>query len=224
MNKPQLTVEHLLRSGFLEVGCWQLNRGRELSHQIDLPAAAGVYAFAIEGVVQYVGVSAKSLRQRFRFYAKPGKTQTTSIRLNELIRGRIAGGATVEVLIANPPDHEWNGLKISGSEGLEAGLICDFDLPWNKRGSPTIVQSEPAKAGRNTKSASVVDIVRRRPGMTELEIAKAIYGPRAVQQQVNAECRRLVNLGLVERRGLGGAGDPFTYRSRKKEDPRSSPG
>jgi hypothetical protein len=223
MSKPQLSVQQLMRSGFGRVGCWELSHDQKLTHKIALPSMAGVYAFAIDGVVQYVGVSAKSLRQRFGFYVKPGSTQTTSIRLNEMIRGQIERGAVVEILLAHPPDQEWRGLKVSGPEGLEAGLIRDFDLPWNKRGSTKPVQLNSEKGPTNATDR-VLNIVRRRPGMTELEIAKAMYGSNAIQQQVNVECRLLVKLGLVDRMGVGGRGDPFTYRVTKKVDPGSSPG
>jgi hypothetical protein len=54
--------------------------------------------------------------------------------------------------------------------------------------------------------------VRRRPGMTELEIAKALFGPAAMQQQVNQQCRALLKSGRIVRLGNGGGSDPFTYR------------
>jgi hypothetical protein len=224
MSKPPLTIGALRRAGFKEVGCWELNHERKLGHKIDLPASAGVYAFAIDGTVQYVGVSARSLRQRFGFYAKPGSTQTTSIRLNEMIRGHIERGAIVEILIAHPPDFDWNGLKVSGPEGLEAGLIREFNLPWNKRGSTRQVELDAKTPSSGNPTDRVLNIISRRPGMTELEIAKAMYGQAAVQQDVNPECRLLVKLSLVERCGVGGKGDPFTYRVRKKADPGTSPG
>lgn len=46
--------------------------------------------------------------------------------------------------------------------------------------------------------------------MTELEIAKTIYGSAALQPQVNAVCRKLIAAGQVERRGQGGT-DTFIY-------------
>jgi len=223
MSKPPLTVDLLQQAGFERVGCWELTDERKLGHKVDLPASAGVYAFATDGAVQYVGVSAKSLRQRFSFYVKPGITQTTSIRLNEMIRGRIDEGAVVEILTAHPPDFAWNGLKVSGPEGLEAGLIRDFDLPWNKRGSPKVGQVGASQT-RTKTTEGVLNVVCSRPGVTELEIAKAMYGPNAVKQQVNAECRRLVKAGLVDRLGRGGQTDPFTYRLKKKARPGSSSG
>lgn len=135
MPKGNLSVDRLLASGFEEVGCWELNDARDLSHRIELPQRAGVYAFATDGIVQYVGLAAKSLKQRLGFYRKPSPSQRTNIRLNEIIRGHVEKGAVVQILIVHPPDFEWNGFRISGPEGLEAGLIAQFDLLWNMRGS-----------------------------------------------------------------------------------------
>ena len=116
--------------------------------------------------------------------------------------------------MAHPPDHEWNGFTISGAEGLEAGLISAFNLPWNMRGGQPTAAPRPsprAKGGGGGRANKVMEAVRRRPGMTELEIATSLYGPGAVQQQVNHDCRRLVEQGLVERRGAGGSSDPYIY-------------
>lgn len=216
MSKPQLTAGRLRASGFEEAGCWELNSARDLVHDVDLPAHAGVYAFAIDGVVQYVGLASKSLRQRLGFYRKPGASQRTNVRLNEIIRGNLHKGTVVQILIAHPPENNWNGLKIKGAEGLEAGLIAEFDLPWNVRGS-NLLTAKPAIVAFDQSQASevaqrIVDLVRKRPGMTELEIAKAIHGPSAVQQQVNQQCRALVKAGHLVRQGAGGASDPFVYR------------
>ena len=65
-------------------------------------------------------------------------------------------------------------------------------------------------------SNRLLDLIERRPGMTELEMARELFGASAVQQSVNSDCRLLVSLGLVERMGVGGRGDPFTYRATEK--------
>ena len=217
MSKPALTVERLTQGGFQEIGCWELDSLGNLSHAINLPRQAGVYAFAIDEIVQYVGLASTSLHQRLNFYRKPGASQRTNIRLNGVITERIGRGANVRIFVAHPPEHEWNGFRIKGAEGLEAGLIAAFELPWNMRGtgsvskasndqpSPLVAREPRGAAGR------LLAVVKRRPGMTELEIARALHGPTAVQQQVNQECRRLVKLGSVTRRGRGGVADPFTY-------------
>lgn len=217
--KAALTVQRLIAAGFTEVGCWELNSARDLVHQVTLPTEAGVYAFAIDGIVQYVGLASKSLRQRLGFYRKPGASQRTNLRLNEIIRGHLGSGTVVQILIGHPPDHDWKGLRIKGAEGLEAGLIEEFDLPWNVRGSTTrtAFPSRLAMASPERQKGvanQILDLVQRRPGMTELEIAKAIHGPGAVQQQVNQYCRMLVNQGKIMRSGSGGQSDPFVYRVR----------
>lgn len=216
--RPELTVQRLFDGGFEEVGCWELNSTRDLVHRLDLPKQAGVYAFAINGIVQYVGLASKSLSQRLSFYRRPGVSQRTNIRLNEVIRGHLDKGTVVQILTAHPSDHKWNGFTIKGAEGLEAGLIAEFDLPWNMRGAVRTMakpaNSEARKSGQAALSDLILEAVRNRPGMTELEIAKAIYGPAAVQQRVNSDCRLLVGRKLLERRGSGGRLDPYVYHAR----------
>ena len=56
-------------------------------------------------------------------------------------------------------------------------------------------------------------LVSRRPGLTELGLAKTLFGRRSYQQRINSTCRRLVRECRVERRGTGGPGHPFTYYS-----------
>lgn len=213
MTKPQLTIDRLVRGGFTETGCWELNSVRDLAHSVKLPRTAGVYAFLIDGVAQYVGLASKSLHQRLGFYRKPGATQRTNIRLNEMIRGHLTKETVVQILTAQPQDSEWGGFLIKGAEGLEAGLIQEFDLPWNMRGTvrPVTVTKAELNGRKSTLADQILDVVRRRPGMTELEIAKSIYGSNAVQPQVNQYCRLLVSRGLIERLGSGGRADPFSY-------------
>ena len=54
-------------------------------------------------------------------------------------------------------------------------------------------------------------LVFRKPGLTELGLAKSLFGRTGYQQRVNSTRRRLVREGRVERRGTGGPGHPFTY-------------
>lgn len=59
--------------------------------------------------------------------------------------------------------------------------------------------------------SKVCDLIHSRPGITEFEIATAIYGPGTDHGQVNRMCRQLVDEGYVVRSGRGGPYDPFTY-------------
>ncbi|MGY4601256.1 hypothetical protein ACVWXL_009002 [Bradyrhizobium sp. GM22.5] len=61
------------------------------------------------------------------------------------------------------------------------------------------------------KSDVIVYLIEQGPDRTEADLARAIHGPSAYPQLVNAECRSLAKQGKVERRGDGGAADPFRY-------------
>ena len=52
----------------------------------------------------------------------------------------------------------------------------------------------------------ILRLVTQRPGITELELAQAIYRDNPYQQLVNSTCRRLRQRGLIRR---AGEGDPF---------------
>ena len=54
-------------------------------------------------------------------------------------------------------------------------------------------------------------LIQHGPGRTESELAEAIYGSGAYQQQVNQTCQYLRSLELVERHGAGGSVDPYRY-------------
>lgn len=207
MSERALTVSELLGRGFREMACWSAGEQR-LNPPRDLPAQRGVYAFAIGERVVYVGLASRSLKQRLGFYARPGVSQRTNVRLNEIISERIREGQTVRVLIAQPSDTEWNGWRISGSEGLEAALIEDFDLPWNKKGttSPASVTVAPAsdaarglRRSHGTTPEAVYNFIAANPKCTELQIAKGVFGPSALQPRANSHCRRLVDEGRIER-------------------------
>lgn len=201
-----LTVAILLEAGFQEVKCWGASEHR-IDPPKDLPAKRGVYAFALEDEVVYVGLASRSLKQRLNFYARPGASQRTNVRLNGMISELLRQGETVRILLAHPDDSEWSGLRLSGPEGLEAALIEDFDLPWNMRGSkrapaPTLTRKRDGSNGRRARgsvSEAILAYVQGNPNCTELEIAKGVFGPDAVQPRANPYCRKLVGQGKLAR-------------------------
>lgn len=132
-SKPPLSVQTLLDAGFHRASEWRLDDAGMLALTEPLPQMVGVYAFAKDGVVLYVGVATMGLAKRIYFYAKPGISQRTSQRLNETIRIQLLDDARIDVLIAHPNDMEWNGLPVHGAAGLELGLIKAYALPWNMR-------------------------------------------------------------------------------------------
>lgn len=133
-KRPELTVERLNQAGFKHVGIWRLAATGELSIDPEWPIERGTYAFIMGGKAQYVGVASTGLKQRLASYAKPGPTQRTSQRLNQILRAELSSGGTVGIYLATPNDFEWGGLPMNGRSGLEIGLIENYCLPWNIRG------------------------------------------------------------------------------------------
>lgn len=62
-----------------------------------------------------------------------------------------------------------------------------------------------------TLRQKIYELVARQPGLTEAEMACAIFGDDGYQQRVNSTCRRMIAAGEIERHGEGGPSDPFTY-------------
>jgi hypothetical protein len=56
-------------------------------------------------------------------------------------------------------------------------------------------------------------LITKRPGLTEAELAEALFGVDAYQQRVNSTCRRLIKQERVVRRGKGYS-DPYTYHTK----------
>lgn len=134
LTRPKLTTAALKSRGFLEAGKWVAD-GARLTCPISLPSSSGVYAFSLLDEVMYVGLASRSLAQRLYFYGNPGVSQQTNIRLNGLIRDALIAGNNVAIHYACPPNFEWNGFRVSGPEGLEAGIIASYFLPWNVKGT-----------------------------------------------------------------------------------------
>ncbi|OBQ67975.1 GIY-YIG nuclease family protein [Mesorhizobium erdmanii] len=132
-GKPPLQVSDLLAGGFEHVGSWILSRDQRLVVDRELPKAVGVYAFAKQDVVLYVGVATMGLAKRLYFYGRPGVSQRTSLRINAIMINELVTHPKIDVYAAIPPDLEWNGLPVHGSAGLELGLIKKYALPWNMR-------------------------------------------------------------------------------------------
>ena len=133
--KPTLTSKTLLEAGFSHAGHWRKDEKYTINTSERLPTHQGVYAFSVNGVVQYVGLATMGLSKRLYFYKKPGSSQKTSIRLNGLIQSAVKNSIIVNILISNPEDLEWKGLPVHGCAGLELGLIKKYNLPWNLRSS-----------------------------------------------------------------------------------------
>jgi len=132
-SRQAISAKVLLDAGFKKYGDWELE-GDAIRLVGDIPNDPGVYAHILNGKVYYVGVATMGLKKRLYFYARPGSTQRTSIRINGLIKKEIKAGNTVELIAAFPEPTSWNGLPVNQTIGLEEGLVKKYAPPWNKRG------------------------------------------------------------------------------------------
>jgi hypothetical protein len=130
------SVEQLIEGGFTHVGAWHRD---ETSGSIrfvgekPLPREPGVYAYAVDGVVHYVGSAQRGLRNRLRHY-EIAKTLRTAHRIRQEVLSVLADGRAVEIFTIVPPPQTVNGLPVDMVSGLEEGLIRSWRPDWNRRG------------------------------------------------------------------------------------------
>jgi hypothetical protein len=132
--KPILTAQALLAGGFERTSRWVLAPDGHLALEVPLPRQPGVYAFVLMGLAVYVGIASSGLANRLKFYIRPGVTQRTSQRVGARLIDELKIAGSIDILTARPPDASWNGWPINAGVGLEAGLIANYDVPWNMRG------------------------------------------------------------------------------------------
>lgn len=128
-----MKAEKLTSAGFENCGRWELTE-TGIHFKGELPREPGVYAHVVDGSVYYIGRSLKGFRHRMGHYKKPGPKQSTSIRINGLIKTALQSGKTVETLAAFPEPTTWSGLPVDVVSGLETGLVAKLRPPWNKQG------------------------------------------------------------------------------------------
>lgn len=101
--KPDLKTAQLEESGFNLVGDWIIDDNDRPIPTIAIPKHVGVYAFSVDGIVQYVGVATMGLAKRLYFYGKPGQSQKTSQRINGYLLQLINAGVRVQIHVAHHP-------------------------------------------------------------------------------------------------------------------------
>jgi hypothetical protein len=131
---PPTLISTLVAKGFAHLGEWKLDGSNAIRLTGTAPTKPGVYVLDLDGEVVYVGVSERNLRQRLKFYAKPGPRQRTSIRINKLIFEHLKKGHSISVSIVHPERIKWNDLEIPMDTAVEAGLIQSLRPAWNKMG------------------------------------------------------------------------------------------
>jgi hypothetical protein len=93
-NEP---VHHgtLLDAGFQLLGGWRLSKPGEIELTAVAPREPGVYAFALNDILFYIGVSERGLRVRMRDYRIGHPRQRTSSRVKNLIFEALSAGHSV---------------------------------------------------------------------------------------------------------------------------------
>jgi len=134
-TREDTSWEALTQAGFKQLGEWTRDSGSAISFDGQAPTSPGVYAFVVDDVVVYVGLTLNGLRGRFDQYRRGHKGQRTSARINGLIDRTLAKGKRVIVLAATPEPLGWQDLPVNTAAGLEAGLIEMIQPPWNIKGA-----------------------------------------------------------------------------------------
>lgn len=135
MSDTTISIRHLIEAGFRWAGRWETPDGAGIVRCFDVDRKPGVYAYAVNGTVTYVGSAQRGLHNRFRSY-EISKTKKTATRIRREILTSLALGNAVDVyLLPAPPALQWNGLPVDLIAGIEDGLIRAINPPWNIRGS-----------------------------------------------------------------------------------------
>lgn len=131
---PVSSWDSLLRAGFLFIGEWVLGNEGAIFLGTAAPVDSGVYAFVVDDMVKYVGLTQRGLRHRFGKFGSRFLRHNTKARVEVLIAETLDSGKRVKVLVATPEPLDWNGLPVHTHAGLEAGLIAAMRPEWNLRG------------------------------------------------------------------------------------------
>ncbi|HET9177051.1 MAG TPA: hypothetical protein VFQ24_01700 [Terriglobia bacterium] len=134
-SRKDVSWQALTKAGFKLLGEWTRDGESAIRFAGQAPTSPGVYAFVVDDVVVYVGLTLNGLRTRFDQYRRGHKRQRTSARINSLIGRTLAEGKHVRALAATPNPLEWQGLPINTAAGLEAGLIEMIQPSWNIKGA-----------------------------------------------------------------------------------------
>lgn len=137
-QRQALGLAGLVTAGFQKVGEWLIDQtGSGILLHGTTDKRAGVYVYAVGGVVHYVGSAQRGLHGRFRRYAIT-KTVRTSARIRSEIVVCLSRGDPVEIYALQPALIDWNGLPVDLAAGLEEGLIRTLQPKWNIRSNPKV--------------------------------------------------------------------------------------
>jgi hypothetical protein len=171
MSSPELTADVLLNIGFVDVGKW-CPSGDVIDYKLDgenakankalLHANNALYAFVEGDQVRYLGKTARSIRNRFLGYCRPGKDQKTNLRCHSRIRCALSEGNEIRIFAFVPITHlRYAEFEINLAAGLEDDLIRQFDPPWNgkdNRGQETITENAEREEAEEAQVANTYPV------------------------------------------------------------------
>lgn len=200
------TSDDLIAIDFSEIGTWRLD-GDDLDYALQderqseiaamMRAPNALYAFVRDSQILYIGKTARSLRNRFRGYRRPGARQRTNLKCNRRIRELLNDGAEVRILCFVPISQlRYGDFEINLAAGLEDALIRRINPPWNG-GDTGIALSETAE--REEAEEDDVGVLLAPPAKSETRFS-IVLGQTYYQ-------RGLINLGAAPSALLGADGE-----------------
>jgi hypothetical protein len=130
---PGDDMDDLYQVGFELVGNWQLVSNELMLNLEQMGSSSNVlYAFVMNGKVQYIGKTTQPLKSRMLGYLRPVATQSTNLRNHEYIKNALRKGEIIQIFALRD-----NGLMRIGpyhlnlAAGLEDSLIASFRPKWN---------------------------------------------------------------------------------------------
>lgn len=128
-------LKHLTAIGCVRVGSWEQSGGEiKLNLKIMQTMNPALYAFVSNGKILYVGKTTQALSKRLYYYAKPGPTQSTNIRVNKLLKALSAKGTSIDIFaLGNGQASKVGIFKVNLPAALEDDVIRQFKPMWNVR-------------------------------------------------------------------------------------------
>ncbi len=129
-----MMAERLTASGFSLSARWKLQANSRVRLIGEPPKQPGVYAFAVDGEVCYVGKTQKGIANRLRNYEIVKNKKRQGFHIKTLVGKALKSGSEVTVLtIVSLKPIPWRGLPVDLIAGLEVGLIRELQPKWNLR-------------------------------------------------------------------------------------------
>jgi hypothetical protein len=133
-----LTLANLKSGGFKRTGFWVLNEKARPELNGGFPGESGIYLFAVNGEVKYIGKS-NVIRNRLSQYGKSFQRHWPGTGPRDVDRGiKVALDAGDEVIVytlivtTRRFVSRRGGLPFDDLVGLEAGLIENLSPVWNR--------------------------------------------------------------------------------------------